>query len=337
MSGRAITYLGSRGFESQPFVDALNENGLPTELLMLSGGKTERLKRTLHAVSNSPFVIIDAPYLPSIVFALMKRTGAFKGEYVIRLRGDVFTEMQSFRTPFLKSMTDMSINSALSVLPVAKYLEVRLKKMYPDTNSYTVYNGIDTDLFSPKNSKKGGSSEIVIATVMNFSIPQKLACLDQLPPILHQLSKEHDIKFLVAGGGKYLDPIKELFSKSRSTTFLGQLPRSGIADLLSSADIFLYPTSLDILPNAVLEASAMELPVLSTDLGGISEIVADGKTGFLFRNIKDCKPKLQTLIEDEKLRREMGKNGRKRVIEKFSWTRTSKRFVEYIKTIRGET
>ncbi|MEE8403345.1 MAG: glycosyltransferase family 4 protein [Candidatus Hydrothermarchaeaceae archaeon] len=328
-------YLGSREFASRPFVDALNESGIPAELVVLSGGKIARLKKTLR--SAAPIVIVDAPYLPSTALALMKRMGAFKGEYIIRLRGDVFTEMKSFKTPFLRRATDMSINSALSVLPVAKYLEDRLRETHPDASIHTIYNGVDTDLFSPKFSEKEKPSEIVIVTVMNFSIPRKLARMDQLPPIIDQLSKEYDVRFLVAGGGKHLNQIKASFYKSDSVTFLGQLPRSGIVELLSSADIFLYPTSLDILPNAVLEASAMELPVVSTDVGGIPEIVADSETGFLVKDVQECKSKLQMLIEDEKLRCELGKSGRKRMLEKFSWSKTTERFVEYIKTIRGET
>lgn len=324
-----VTYLGSREFASRPFVDALNESGIPAELAVLSGGKIARLKKTLR--SAAPIVIVDAPYLPSTAIALMKRAGVFKGEYIIRLRGDVFTEMKSFKTPFLRRATDMSINSALSVLPVAKYLEDRLRETHPDASIRTIYNGVDTDIFSPKSIEKERPSEIVIATVMNFSIPGKLAHMGQLPPIMDQLSKEYDVRFLIAGGGKYLNQVKEPFPGS--IKFLGRLPRSGIVYLLSSADIFLYPTSLDILPNAVLEASAMELPVVSTDVGGIPEIVADSETGFLVKDVQECKSKLQMLIEDEKMRREMGKSGRKRMLEKFSWARTTERFVEYIKTI----
>ena len=70
---------------------------------------------------------------------------------------------------------------------------------------------------------------------------------------------------------------------------------------------------------AVLEAMSCELPVISSNILGLNEIVENNKSGFLFDpgNIEELISKLSTLIEDEKLRKKMGRYGRKYVIQNF--------------------
>ena len=70
----------------------------------------------------------------------------------------------------------------------------------------------------------------------------------------------------------------------------------------------------------IAEAQACETPVVATKVGGIPEIVENGKTGFLvnYGEWDKLKERLEELLDDEKLRRKMGKAGRKRMIKKFS-------------------
>jgi glycosyltransferase involved in cell wall biosynthesis len=88
----------------------------------------------------------------------------------------------------------------------------------------------------------------------------------------------------------------------------------------SKADIFVFPTQYDVWGLVILEAMQASLPVVSTYVGAIPEIVDDGITGFLVekQSPKDLAGKINLLIRDDKLREKMGKAGRKKFLKKYT-------------------
>jgi len=87
-----------------------------------------------------------------------------------------------------------------------------------------------------------------------------------------------------------------------------------------NSDVFVLPTRFETFGYSVLEAMACGLPVVTSDVYAMPEIVEDGKTGYLtpYGDMKALEEKLASLIEDASLRKRMGRAGRKRVEEKFS-------------------
>ena len=89
----------------------------------------------------------------------------------------------------------------------------------------------------------------------------------------------------------------------------------------------------DISPLTLQEAQLMEKPVIATNVGGVPELIQNEKTGFLVEpnetsKLEEC---LAVLIEDEKKRKVMGKNGREFIKEKFSWEVITKQFADVMK------
>ena len=86
-------------------------------------------------------------------------------------------------------------------------------------------------------------------------------------------------------------------------------------------DIFVLPSiNPDPLPTVVLEAMATGKPIIGYKHGGICEMVKDGYNGFLakVRDVKDLSEKINILLENDDLRKQMGQNSRNRMLEKFS-------------------
>jgi glycosyltransferase involved in cell wall biosynthesis len=106
---------------------------------------------------------------------------------------------------------------------------------------------------------------------------------------------------------------------------------------LGVADIFCFPSYREGFGTVALEAAAMGIPVVASNIYGLSDAVSDGKTGLLFepRNAKDLALKLERLIVDTELARKLGAQGRERVIQDFAEQILTQKMVdEYLRFIK---
>ncbi len=107
----------------------------------------------------------------------------------------------------------------------------------------------------------------------------------------------------------------------RRVRFLGERP--DVADLLRASDLFVHPSHEEGFPNAILEAMAAGRAVVSTDVGGVPEAVADGESGILVpaHNPATLAGALVSLLRDPERARRMGEAGRRRVLERHAFER----------------
>lgn len=110
--------------------------------------------------------------------------------------------------------------------------------------------------------------------------------------------------------------------------FTGELSREDVRDELLKADVFFQASVTEALSNALIEASYYGIPIVSSLIGGIPEVVVHEETGLLSDT---CYPQgyanhLAILIDDPELRNEMGNNARKRAMEHFSYEKELERW-----------
>lgn len=136
---------------------------------------------------------------------------------------------------------------------------------------------------------------------------------------------------LVGEGGlrKQAEDLAEGLGLSGQVRFLGV--RNDIPALMSAADAYLMSSSWEGMPLVLLEAASCRLPVVATDVGGNSEVVADGTTGFLVppkdpEKLAAAMLRLMELTDGE--RQYMGLAGRKYVEEHYSLDRMTDRWEE---------
>jgi starch synthase len=107
------------------------------------------------------------------------------------------------------------------------------------------------------------------------------------------------------------------------------LPRQELVQILSHASVFVCPSIYEPFGLVNLEAMACEAPVVATAVGGIPEIVVDGETGYLVSPgdelARDLAERVNALLADEALQRRLGKAGRARVLDRFSWAAVAER------------
>jgi starch synthase len=129
------------------------------------------------------------------------------------------------------------------------------------------------------------------------------------------------------------------------------LPHDELIQLMTNATVFVCPSTYEPLGIVNLEAMACETPVVATDTGGIPEVVEDGVTGFLVpfeaadrtgtprdpegfaRRLAE---RVNELIADPELGRRMGRAGRQRVVDRFSWRAVAARTLELYRSLVSE-
>ncbi len=109
----------------------------------------------------------------------------------------------------------------------------------------------------------------------------------------------------------------------------GRKTPEGVRELLQSSDVFLLSSLSEGISNALLEAMACGVPVVTTDCGGMGEVVTDGVEGFVIpvRNVDAITEALKRLFEDPALRKRMGNAGRQRVENSFSLSQQIDQFL----------
>ncbi|MEO9190560.1 MAG: glycosyltransferase family 4 protein [Acetobacteraceae bacterium] len=109
----------------------------------------------------------------------------------------------------------------------------------------------------------------------------------------------------------------------------------GLVALYASCDMLILPTTADLVPWVLLEAMAMQLPVVCTDVGAIPEIVINNVTGFVVpaSNHEALIAAITTLLADADLRRTMGRRGRQRVVEDFDAAKNVPRILAIMKSL----
>jgi glycosyltransferase involved in cell wall biosynthesis len=114
-------------------------------------------------------------------------------------------------------------------------------------------------------------------------------------------------------------------------------PETNVARLLMEAQIFVLSTHFEALPISILEAMRAGLPVVATDVGGISESVREGKTGLLTRHgdIDGLRDALARLIADPALRLALGSAGHQLWSAQFTASKMADRTVEVYKRALG--
>lgn len=129
--------------------------------------------------------------------------------------------------------------------------------------------------------------------------------------------------FLIVGRGGLRGELEAQALRLGVTPYLRFLGhREDVRDLLAVSDVFVLPSLSEGMPLSVLEAMAAGVPPVATQVGGISEVIEDGKTGLLVppRDSDALARSIATLLEDRILTKEIGESARHVVASRFSLT-----------------
>jgi glycosyltransferase involved in cell wall biosynthesis len=133
--------------------------------------------------------------------------------------------------------------------------------------------------------------------------------------------KRSDFKLLIIGDGAKGDYLKNLsiaLNLQSNIEFLGYI--KGVEKFLKVSNVFVFASSREGLPVSLMEAMAMEKPIVAYNIRGVRDLVEDGVNGFLvkFGDIDTLAERILYLMENPDIAKEMGKRGREKIEREFS-------------------
>ncbi len=243
--------------------------------------------------------------------------------------------------PKEKSIYVSIIDTVLSLLTYrvisnAVYVQRALKIQTLFAKKAVLYNGVSAQFFESNSEfdfKAARIREKIPLEAVIFFAAGSLVEKKGYRDLLTAFSRLSPHCHLIIVGEGYLRSELERFVPEHGLIgrvhFLGNI--SDMSHLYHLADVFVLTSHWEGVPNVVLEAMASALPVVVTNVGGISEVVDDGVEGYLVPSgdIRAITSRLSELSHDEALRTRLGMNGRKRA-HTFMWPAHVDRLLELI-------
>lgn len=230
--------------------------------------------------------------------------------------------------------TQYSIEHSDLVTAVSHYLaDYTHTEMGVQRDIHVIPNTVDQKRFSP-----GGSAELrqryahpdekLLIHISNFRPVKRV---EDVVRVFAKVSQSIGVRLLMVGDGPDRHEAFELASElgvSGRVSFLGSFPR--IEDLLSVCDLFLLPSSQESFGLVALEAMASGVPVVASRIGGVPEVVEDGKTGFLCEmGDTECMAEAALkLLSKAELYGQFSKAARKRAVTVFGEDRVLPQYKE---------
>ena len=300
-----------------------------------------------HCFKRSPSAIYNRH--SSLSFSSLLISKIFRIPYVVEVNGLILEDMKLCDTPKLIMKTarlieKLNYRHASKIVAVTKNLKEKIKELYhiPDEKIVVIENGANTDLFKPMDREMCikelnlDESHHYVCFVGNLAPWQGVEYLIEAAPLI--LKKTPNTKFLIIGDGMMKEKLVKLAKKtgiSDKVIFTGAVPYEKVPKYINASDVCVAPfikernLKTGLSPLKIYEYLSCEKPVVSTQIPGL-EFIEKEHAGILVEpeNPKELAKAIVTLLNDRKLRNEMGKNGRKYVVENHSWKLVAKRVAE---------
>jgi starch synthase len=254
-----------------------------------------------------------------------------------------------------------ALEAADAVVAVSEAMRADLLSVYPAIDParvHVIHNGIDAERYRPcADAEALGRLGVdvgrpLVAFVGRITRQKGLTHLLRAAPLL-----DPRVQLVLAAGAPDTPEIAaevrglhaEALRQGASVVWLeGIISHADVVSLLSAATVFVCPSVYEPFGLVNLEAMACGTAVVASAVGGIPEVVADPETGFLVpcdapalardpQAARDYErglaERINQLVRDPDRARRMGRAGRRRVLERFTWERVAERTVELYRTL----
>ena len=318
-------------FFNDAFVNNILKGKRKSFFLAIKALFKRAIKIIFLSAKNTKLVITEyelIPYFPSIFESIL----SWKGINMISIYDDaVFHRYDRSNNIlvrlFLKNKIKNVMNKSSDVIVGNKYLE-KYALQTSQKNIFILPTVVDVDKYPQKDNFKDELKVVWIGS------PSTSKYLKKIEPILVELSSSYNFRFIVIG-----DTNIKFDTKINQTTI--EFNESNESANLSNYDIGVMPLYDSEWERGkcgfkLIQYMASGLPTIADDIGANSDIIINGKTGFLCNSDKEWIQNFKLLMEDKKLRKKLGSNGAIRVRKLYSLDSTRETFLSVIEKSLGE-
>ena len=211
----------------------------------------------------------------------------------------------------------------------------------PGNRVISIANGVSLDRISSIQAidlqQEFGIEQNITTLTIVGRLHEAKGHTDLLPVFSRLLQEDHNLHLLIIGEGELENQIVKQISKlniGKHITLTGF--RSDVLSIIAACDVVVMPSRWEGLPMALLEAMALEKPVIATKVGGIPNVIHDGKNGLLVDvdNMGMFEEKLNLILHDKVLREQLAANAKLTVLNHYSAKAASSRYEELYDNIK---
>jgi len=263
-------------------------------------------------------------------YAAVRLAKKYGKKSVVGLRGsDVNTYLSR---PVLKRFMRRSLNQADRLVTVSAALKTELlRRGYSESKIGVIYNGVDETIFHPLDqleSRRKLHLPPELKYLLFIGALSRRKGIDLLLSAYKKINRL-DLKLILIGQGndKYLiDEFIKEYALSDRILLPGTIPHIQLPVWYAAADVIVLPSLAEGVPNVILEAQAMGKPVVASAVGGIPEIIIEGKNGNL------CQPgDLESLIQG--LVKALSGSQESKPEQIFTWQDNSRSYLQIFQEI----
>lgn len=230
---------------------------------------------------------------------------------------DLF-KSKDIRSKFLSQITMFSIKNSTKVRALNKMMENMILGVYDNANTVIIENRVDVAKFN--NSLKDNKLHDPISVTSIGTFVHRKGYHTAIEAI-KSLSKDYNISLTLIGGGKDKQKLIELAEGYDNIKLFDRLPQEKLVELLGKTDIYIQPSIREGMPRTILEAMAMKLPVIATNVSTIPGTVFDNINGLIVEpeDPLQLQNAIVRLVKDEKLRNRIVEKAYDDVTNKYEW------------------
>ena len=204
-------------------------------------------------------------------------------------------------------------------------LKKRALRFLPSVNIDIIPNGIDLGRFAPVPNKQL-TNELKLLTVGRLSVTKRFELLIEAVELLSK--KENVVRLTIAGGGGLLPQLKNLVEQKGLNNIInlaGRIETEKMPDVFRQHDIFVTATMQEGMSNAMLEAMASGLPIVTTRCEGVEELISDNGIVVEDASAPALAEAINNLAENQQAYKAMCVSARRNA-EKFGWNTVASQY-----------
>lgn len=241
---------------------------------------------------------------------------------VFHLHGSEMKEFVEEQPVFVKRLIGWILAKQSVVVVLSKGWSCYVKSISPRANVKVIPNYVDLPELCSNASGESGNAPGSVEVLFLGLIGARKGVYDLLPAFKDAIAQVPSLRLIVGGNGEIgqARAIAEELRIENSVSFAGWVSGEAKEDLLRRAKIYVLPSYNENLPVSLLEAMSWGIPVISTRVGGIPELVRDGVDGLLIDSGDRIalSSAIVELAKNSELRQKMGAEGRFWVEHNFS-------------------